>query len=388
MISAPLPLIAALVALVALAEWLARRTFLRHLGAALLVIVLTAVAANVGLLPTYGPDTKVYAAIFDYLAPLGIFWLLLLVDLRSLREVGGPTLALFLIGAVGTVAGALIAAAAVGGRAALGPFHHAIAGMYVGTYIGGSVNFNAVALSYRVVTDGALYAAAAAVDNAMTTVWMAATVALPRLLAPLWPAPAATAETAESPSTHLPVDDEIETTAVFDASVVIALGVAAVAGSDAAAAWLGAALGFQVPSALILTTVALVLAQVPTVQRLRGARFLGLFAVYLFLAVIGALCDLGALARSGGLALTLCAFVAILIAVHALVTFGAARLLKIDPATASVASQANIGGSTSALALARSLGRGDLELPAILVGSLGNALGNYLGFLTAGWLGP
>ena len=238
MISAPLPLIAALVALVALAEWLARRTFLRHLGAALLVIVLTAVAANVGLLPTYGPDTKVYAAIFDYLAPLGIFWLLLLVDLRSLRKVGGPTLVLFLIGAAGTVAGALVAAAAVGGRAALGPFHHAVAGMYVGTYIGGSVNFNAVALSYRVVTDGALYAAAAAVDNAMTTVWMAATVALPRLLAPLWPAPAATAE---SPSAHLPVDDEIETTAVFDASVVIALGVAAVAGSDAAAAWLSAA---------------------------------------------------------------------------------------------------------------------------------------------------
>ena len=385
MISSPLPLIAALIALVALAEWLARKTFLRHLGAALLVIVLTAVAANVGLLPTYGPDTKVYAAIFDYLAPLGIFWLLLLVDLRSLWKVGGFILILFLIGAVGTVAGVLAAAAAVGGRGALGPFHHAIAGMYVATYVGGSVNFNAVALSYQVVADGALYAAAAAVDNAMTTVWMAATVALPRLLAPLWPAPEATADL---PSAHLPIDDEIETTTVFDASLVIALGMAAVAASEAAAAWLSASLGFQVPSALVLTTVALALAQVPAVQRLRGTRFLGLFAVYLFLAVIGALCDLGALARSGGLALTLCAFVAITIAVHAAVTFGAARLLKIDPATASVASQANIGGSTSALALARSLGRGDLELPAILVGSLGNALGNYLGFFTAGWLEP
>jgi uncharacterized membrane protein len=50
---------------------------------------------------------------------------------------------------------------------------------------------------------------------------------------------------------------------------------------------------------------------------------------------------------------------------------------------AAVASQANIGGGTSALALARSLGRRDLVLPAILVGSLGTALGTYLGLAVA-----
>jgi len=37
--------------------------------------------------------------------------------------------------------------------------------------------------------------------------------------------------------------------------------------------------------------------------------------------------------------------------------------------------------TTLVLALATSLDREDLELPAILVGSLGNALGTYLGFL-------
>jgi len=49
----------------------------------------------------------------------------------------------------------------------------------------------------------------------------------------------------------------------------------------------------------------------------------------------------------------------------------------------SIASQANIGGSSSALALARSLKRDDLLLAAVLVGALGNAIGTYLGFLMA-----
>ena len=42
----------------------------------------------------------------------------------------------------------------------------------------------------------------------------------------------------------------------------------------------------------------------------------------------------------------------------------------------SIASQANIGGGASAIALAEAFDRKDLILPAILVGSLGNALGN------------
>jgi len=69
------------------------------------------------------------------------------------------------------------------------------------------------------------------------------------------------------------------------------------------------------------------------------------------------------------------------------VIFGVARWTRCDLATAAVASQANIGGGTTALALARSLGRPDLELPAILAGSVGTALGTYAGFLVAALFG-
>jgi uncharacterized membrane protein len=136
-----------------------------------------------------------------------------------------------------------------------------------------------------------------------------------------------------------------------------------------------------VPSILILTTLALLLAQVPAVQRLPGAHLIGWTAVMFFLAAIGALCDLGALARLGHLAPSLGLLVGTAVLVHGAVVFAGAAALRLDPAVAAVASQANIGGGTSALALARSLDRDDLELPAILVGSLGNALGTYLGFL-------
>ena len=47
----------------------------------------------------------------------------------------------------------------------------------------------------------------------------------------------------------------------------------------------------------------------------------------------------------------------------------------------SIASQANVGGGTTAIALAETFQRKELIVPAILVGTLGNALGTYLGFL-------
>ena len=46
----------------------------------------------------------------------------------------------------------------------------------------------------------------------------------------------------------------------------------------------------------------------------------------------------------------------------------------------AIVSQANVGGGASAIALAETFERKELILPAILVGTLGNALGTYLGF--------
>lgn len=385
--SSPLAVLAVLALVVLASEWLVRRTLLRHAGTALLGILLAAILANFGVIPagsTAAAPVAVYDGIFAYVAPLAIFWLLLGVNLRTVRQAGVPMLVLFLVGAWGTAMGAFAAAKFVGGGDALQGQLAAVAGMYTGTYVGGSINFNAVALEYGVVREGVIYTASIVADNIVTTIWMIATLALPRLLAPLFRGIGATTVAATGPV--LGIEEDTERLHPVDLAIVLALG----AGGVWAAEVISTALkvrGIAVPMMLVLTVIALLLAQLPLISRLKGPRVVGLFAVYLFLTVIGAFCDLRALASVGELGVTLLFFALITVGVHGAVTFGTARLFRMDATIAAIASQANVGGGTSALACARSLGREDLVLPAVLVGSVGNALGNFLGFWVAGSLG-
>ena len=385
--SASLFVAAVLCGLVALSEWLVRKTPARHIGSALLVILLTAVVANLGLIPTGSTaeaPVPVYDGVFSILAPLSIFWLLLGVDLRAVLRAGPAVVGMFLIGTAATAVGVLVGMWVVKGPETIGPSFNALGGMFAGTYTGGSLNFNAVAIGYRVMEDGPLFAGAVAVDNIVTTVWIMATLALPRLLIPFWPTRTAAADApavAEGPL--LGIEDDTETLHPLDLGLILGLGLGALWVSEWAAGALAEA-GMAVPGILILTVVALVIAQFPIAARLKGARLLGMVGVYLFLAVVGAFCDVVALQRLGSLGMTLLAFTSIAVAVHGLVVFGVARLFRVDLAIAAVTSQANVGGGTSALALARSLGRDDLVLPAVLVGSLGTALGTFVGFWVAG----
>lgn len=381
----PLFIVVVLSLIVAGGEWLSERPYFRHIGSALLVIILGAIASNLGLIPANSTDadpTPVYDAIFGVVAPVSLFLLLLSVNLRSVLQAGLPLIGLFLIGAVGTMGGAVLAMRLVGGEAAIGPLHGAIAGMFTGTYIGGSVNFNAIALHYDVAREPVLYGGAVVVDNIITAVWIVATLALPRALSGVWPKRDGPARATTGPILRL--EAETETVNPSRIALVIALGVAGLLASQL----LGrafAAIGVTVPTILIVTTLALVLAQFRAVSTLPGARAVAMYAIYLFLAVIGAFCDVRALAGLGSLGIALLAFAALTVAVHGALIFGAARAFKMDLDGAAIASQANVGGSTSALALAKSLGREDLLVPGILLGALGNALGTFLGFLVAGW---
>lgn len=368
---------AMLSAAIVLSELLVRKTFFRHIGTSLLVIIVTAVIANLGIIPTSGAEAPIYSGIFAYIAPVAIFLLLLKVNLRDILKAGPKMIAMFFVGAAGTMAGVLLGMWIIGGQAAVGEMYRALGGMFTGTYIGGSVNFNAVALHYGVAEEGTLFAGAVAVDNIVGTTWMLACLAFPKVMAMLQPATANATATGTPNEIITGIEDDTETIHPIDLGLLLGAGALVTWLSELLGTWLG------IPPILILTTFALIAAQLDFVNKLTGTRLLGMYGLYLFLAVIGAFCDFAALQNIGSIGVSLLILASTILLVHGVLIFGLSVLLKFDHNISAVASQACFGGPTSALAVARSLGRADLQVPGILVGALGYGVGTYLGFFMA-----
>ncbi|MEL7148291.1 MAG: DUF819 family protein [Bacteroidota bacterium] len=388
MIDNPLFVLAVLCTNIVFCEWLCNRTAARYLGTSLMVIVVTAVVANSGLIPSASNAIPLYDGIFTYIAPMGIFFLLLKVNIRHLQKAGLPMIMMFLIGSLGTVLGVFGASLIVGGSESLGEYYHILAGMMTGTYVGGSANFNAVALHYGMNNNGLLYAGTAAVDSIFTTIWMIASLSIPKLLSRYFQRKKNSEKQSTETISPSDIHTDVETISPMDTGVLLALACGTLWVSDVTAGWL-ASMGMEIPSILILTTIALLLAQTKYIQSLNGTKMIGIFLIYLFLAVIGAFCEIGALASLGiDLAWSLTLFIGIIVLIHGLFIFLVGGLLKQDWDLIAVASQANVGGGSTALALAKSFNRNDLLLPGVLVGSLGSGLGTYYGFLVAGWLAP
>lgn len=383
MIQQPLYILGFLCILVAISEWLCRKTPLKHLSSSLLVILLTAIVANIGILPSASNASPVYDAIFSYVAPMSIFLLLLGVSLKNLKKAGLPMLLMFFVGSLGTMLGVLGALQLVPYREIFGDSYNAIAGMMTGTYTGGSVNFNAVALHYGVVKEGAIYTGVVVADNIVTALWMMAALGIPRLLNKIRYNPEIKPKFSSSYS-EADHNDE-EKLDPLQLGLLTGLGFCVLLVSNLLAEWTST-LGFEIPSILILTTIALVLAQIPLVQNIPGTKLLGMFSVYLFLAVVGAYCEVTALADVGQHAANIFIFTSAIVLIHGLFVFAVGWVFKIDWVLVFIASQANIGGGSTALALAKSLNRQDLLLPAILAGSIGSGVGTYFGFLVAGYI--
>lgn len=378
LVTAPLGILALLLASVALSDVLGRLRAFKRLGAATIVIIIGALLANFRIIPPASAGGPIYDPIFSYVIPGAVFLVLLDVNLAALRRAGAPMLGAFFLGAFGTFAGVWVANALTPAAAMLGEAAAPLAGMFTGTYIGGSANFNAVAIAYDITRDGGLYTAATVVDNVMTDVWIIITLILPALLLRTpWFRARTPATNAEAKIEHPIVDNRL--TGTLSIAVPLALAALALWASDLASAWL-VANGINVPSILIVTTLALIAAQIPIAARLTQSNTLGLWGIYLFLAVVGANADLAALVQAGALTPMLFAYVSIIFVVHAAILLGIGALLKLEPVVLALASSANIGGSSTAFVLAEAEGRQDLVLPAILIGAIGTATGTYAGF--------
>lgn len=363
--------LAVLFLMLILASQAAKTKWGKQVGASLLVIVFTAVAANLKLIPSASNSIPLYESIFTYIAPISIFFLLLNVNLASIRKAGLPMIGLFLIGSVMTTLGILLAWMIISPENTLGEDAQIIAGMLTGTYTGGSVNFNAIALEYDFQKKGVLYAGTIAVDNVVTTLWIIVTLTIPIFMHKIWKSKKQDTAKAQ------PIAKRTESAIDMHSLVWLSfLGVAAFLVSDLLSEYLP-----KVPFILILSTFGILLAQIPAVSKLKGSHTLGLFLVNLFLAVIGAYCELSAVSALKEIGVSLLLFTSIAVLLHGIGTVLIGGLFYRDWQMIAIVSQANVGGGTTAIALAETFKRNELILPAILVGTLGNALGTYLGFL-------
>ncbi len=383
MIDNPLALICVIVAITALGFWLEERfSWARQISGSLLIIFFGAVLSNLDWVPIESP---VYDAIWGPVTSLAIVWLLFGVRLADLRSVGPRMLLAFGLAVAGTCAGAFTAALALG--EAFPSDAWKLGGVMTGTYAGGSLNF--VAVGREVGLSGSLFTAAAASDNVLTALWMGATLMLPLWLKGFYPSrrqPKAVngAQPRAANGAQPRAASGTQTTASlagtwqakpFDVLALMTLGLSLILAADAISTRMPA-----VPGVIWLTSLALIVGQIPAVRNLTGSLHMGLIALNLFFVVIGIASRISEILRVG---IEVFYFTALVILVHGIVVYLGGRLLRLDVETLSVASQAAVGGPSTAMALAIARGWRELALPGIAVGLLGYAVGSYAGLAVA-----
>ena len=295
---------------------------------------------------------------------------------RVVRE-SGPTLIAFILGSAAVVAGTIIGVALLD----LGPNEAELAGIFTGTYIGGGLNFAAVAEATGMQESSELTAAVAA-DQVITNLHFLLIILIPGIA---WMAK-------RYPTHHM---DNAETFAVETdgiphqlsdlslpgllAALALAFLVATVGNSLAAMA------GYPQYGILIITAIALAIATFAPrqVERLSGYREAGNVMMFIFLGSIAAGADIWELIE---IAPVMFVYASIIIIVHMVILFGIGYFMRLDLAELAMASAVCIGGPSSAPALASAKGWRDLLIPGILCGSLGYGIGSFIGVRVTTWL--
>lgn len=358
----------------------------------ILALTFTLILSNLKIIPTEAP---VYDAVWSYVVPLAVPMLLFNADIKKIGRDSGRVLIIYLFSGIGTILGGFVAYFAL--KNAI-PALNDIVPMFVGTYTGGSVNFVAMSQQYKV--PGATVSAALVADNLLMALYFFSLMALPTMavIKKHYKMPLVNALEQQSES-----DMEANKTmaakywgakeiSLKDIAFTVALSFVIVAVSDklatlfgdlfkgegALSAILGGLLGNKY---LLMTTITMIIASAfpKQISSIRGSQEIGTFLIYLFFAVIGAPASIGLILRESPLLLV---FALIVVLINLVVSLIFGKLFKFNIEEIIIASNANVGGPTTAAAMAVSKGWTELIVPALLVGTLGYVIGNYYGILS------
>lgn len=363
------------------------------ISGAIIALIGALVLANLKIIPT---DSPVYDAVWSYVVPLAIPLLLMQCNIKKIWKESGRILIIFLISSVGTFFGAIIGFTLLGKYI---PNLAQISGMMTGSYIGGGVNFVALADSFSI--PGELVSATVVADNLLMALYFLVLIAMPTIgffrkhfAHPL-------VDKMENITT---TEDETSAKAYWKGKDIslrdIAFGMATSFIVVAVSSQLASLLSDIIPKSnvllnmlnvmlgnkyLIITTLSMLLATFAPnfFGQIKGAQELGTVLIYYFFVVIGVPASISLIIQNSPLLLLFCA---IMVIMNMTVTFGFGKLLKFNLEEMILASNANIGGPTTATAMAISKGWTDLVAPIMLVGTFGYVIGTYGGILVGNLL--
>ena len=366
------------------------------ISGAIITLVIAVLLTNLNIIPASAPVFD--DIVWGYAVPLAIPLLLLNANIIKIWRETGRLLFIFLIGAVGTLVGAIVATMLLGNVVDGLP---GVAAMMTGSYIGGGVNFTAVADAFHV--DGNLISATTVADNLNMAVYF---LILLGIAGSAW---------FRKMYTHPHIDEVIKDGNTGEGETLAAqywgrsdISLKDIAASFAYAAvvvtiskLVGGLLGEVIPQSnpflkmlntffgsqyVWITNISILFASLFEKQagEMHGAKELGTWLIYLFFFVIGVPASIIMIIKNAPILLLFCF---IIVVFNMLFCFIFGKLFRFDLEDIILASNANIGGPTTAAGMAISQGWNKLVGPCMLVGTFGYVVGTWLGIVVGSILG-
>lgn len=355
---------------------------------AIIALVGAMLLSNLNIIPV---ESVVYDQVWGYVVPLAIALLLYQCNIKKIWKESGRLLVIFLVGSVGTVIGAMVGFLLLKNVV---PDLNIVAAMMTGSYIGGNVNFAAMSGAFD--APGELVSATVVADNLLMALYFFVLIAIPSIgfFRKHFKHP----HVDEMESTDITEGETIAANywgrkeislkdiaiAIGSAFIIVAVSVelstwfkAIIPTSNPFLAMLNTLFGNQY---LIITTLTMLFATfMPKFfSDIKGAQEIGTFLIYIFFVVVGVPASITLIIQKSPLLLLYCG---IMVLINMLVTFIVAKIFKFSLEEAILASNANIGGPTTAAAMAISKGWSKLVGPILIVGTFGYIVGNYFGLL-------